>query len=98
MRPYFVPGKEYWWFSSLVYITEEEHRYSIREERWQERDAWLLDQRGPKNPRFVLSTVATSTDLSRYLFPRSQDVYGKNRLAWQEASYNVRSCKTVCSA
>ena len=35
----------------------------------------------PKNASFVLSTVGTRTDLSRYLFPRSQEVSGKKRQA-----------------
>ena len=34
-----------------------------------------------KKASFVLSTVGTSTDLSRYLFPRSQEVSGKKRQA-----------------
>src|SRR5712692_4260610 len=57
-----------------------------------------LPQADSKNPRFVLSTVATSTDLSRYLFPRSHEVSGKKRQAWQAALCNERSCRPVCSA
>src|SRR2546422_11401902 len=51
-----------------------------------------------KNARSALFTVGTSTDLSRYLLPRSQDVSGKKRQAWQAASCSERSCRPVCSA
>ena len=43
-----------------------------------------------KNARSADSTVETSTERSRYLFPRSHEVSGTNRQAWQAAPWSVR--------
>src|SRR5260221_2555778 len=42
-----------------------------------------------KNAKSSLSTVRTSTERSRYLLPRSQEVSGTNWQAWQAAACRV---------
>ncbi len=52
-----------------------------------------------KNAKPSDSTVETSTDRSRYLLPRSHEVSGRNRQAWQAAPCSVRpSLIGWCSA
>ena len=52
-----------------------------------------------KNARSSDSTVETSTERSRYLLPRSHEVSGRNRQAWQAAPWSVRpSSVGWCSA